>query len=183
MWMLVNTTIFGETTEVQVLVDAMIKELEELLEKYCGADPVIPPKDEDGPNCEWEEYEQSKNYLEKVDAIIQDAIFKAKEDKDKLQAVLGFVEIQALFDNRVKKLFEEELVCPDEVTVIKKEYMPQLNSCMKEFLSPSVKFSEMSRIQRISCIKTLRNAMEDRSAKLLQFELEKSLSGIEEYVA
>merc|ERR1711935_652877 len=171
MWMLVNTTIFGQTTEVQVLVDAMIKELEELLEKYCGADPVIPPSNEDGPNCEWEEYEQSKKYLERLDEIIQEAIFKAKEDKDKLKAVLGFVEIQAMFDNRVKKLFEDELVCPDEVTIIK-----------KEFLSPKVKFSEMSRIQRISCIKGLRNAMEDRSARLLQFELEKSLSGIEEYV-
>jgi len=180
--MLVNTTIFGQTTEVQVLVDAMIKELEELLEKYCGADPVIPPSNEDGPNCEWEEYEQSKKYLERLDEIIQEAIFKAKEDKDKLKAVLGFVEIQAMFDNRVKKLFEDELVCPDEVTIIKKEYMGQLNTCMKEFLSPKVKFSEMSRIQRISCIKGLRNAMEDRSARLLQFELEKSLNGIEEYV-
>lgn len=180
MWMLVNNTIFGETAEVQVLVNAMIEQLEVLLEKYCGADPVIPTSIEDGPNCEWEEYEQSKKYLEKLDEIIQDAIFKAKEDKDKLKAVLGFVDIQQMFDNRVKKLFEDELKCPDEVTIIKKEYMVQLNTCMKEFLSPKVKFSEMSRIQRISCIKGLRNAMEDRSARLLQFELEKSLNGIED---
>jgi len=178
MWMLVNTTIFGSIGEVEVMVDAMIEQLEDLLEKYCGSDPVIPPSTEDGPNCEWEEYKQiTKNYLEKIDEIIQEALFKDK-DKDKLKAILGFVDIQAMFDNRVKKLFEEELKCPDEVNVIKKEFMGQLNQCMKDFLDTKVQFSKMSRLQRISCIKVLRNSMEDRSAKLLQYELEKSLSGI-----
>ena len=66
---------------------------------------------------------------------------------------------------------------------------------MIEFMNPKVKFSEMSRLQRISCIKVipsppvphpdcscqgLRNRMEDRTAALLQAELEKSLSSIQE---
>jgi len=180
MWMLVNTTIFGGIGEIEVMVDAMIDQLEALQELYCGSDPVAPPSDPEGPNCEWEEYQQSKLYLEKLDEIIQDSLFKAKEDKDKVTAIIGLVDIQKMFDQRVKRLFEEELRCPDEVTIIKKEYMGQLNTCMAEFMNPKVLFSKMSRQQRISCIKILRNSMEDRSAKLLQYEFERSLSGINE---
>ena len=56
----------------------------------------------------------------------------------------------------------------------------QLNKCMAEFMNGKLKFSEMSRLQRISCTKELRNAMESRMGKLLQFELEKSLNEIEQ---
>eukprot|EP00092_Neocalanus_flemingeri_P045097 GFUD01050238.1.p1 GENE.GFUD01050238.1~~GFUD01050238.1.p1 ORF type:complete len:614 (+),score=237.34 GFUD01050238.1:78-1919(+) len=181
MWMLVNTTIFSGVDELEVMVDAMITQLEELLKQYCGSDEVAPgPVDgDDGPNCEWEEYEQTKEYLIKVDEIIQESLFKAKDDSAQMTALLGFVDIQGLYDKRVKKLFEDELVCPDEVKMIKKEYMSQLNKCMAEFMNGKLKFSEMSRLQRISCTKELRNAMESRMGKLLQFELEKSLNEIE----
>jgi len=40
-----------------------------------------------------------------------------------MTALLGFVDIQTLFDARVKKLFEEKLECPGEVQIIKKDYM------------------------------------------------------------
>lgn len=180
MWMLVNTTIFGGINEVEVMVDAMIDQLEALQELYCGSEPLQPAPSVEGPNCEWEEYQQSKLYLEKLDEIIQDSLFKATEDKDKIAAILGLVDIQKLFDQRVKRLFEEELRCPNEVTVIKKEYMGQLNTCMAEFMNPKTLFSQMNRQQRINCIKILRNSMEDRSAKLLQAEFERSLSGINE---
>jgi len=181
MWMLVNTTIFSGVDELEVMVDAMITQLEELLIQYCGSDEVVsaPQTGDDGPNCEWEEYEQTKEYLIKVDEIIQESLFKAKDDSAQMTALLGFVDIQGLYDKRVKKLFEEELVCPDEVKMIKKEYMTQLNKCMAEFMNGKLKFSEMSRLQRISCTKELRNAMESRMGKLLQFELEKSLNEIE----
>merc|ERR1712128_256744 len=181
MWMLVNTTIFSGVDELEVMVDAMITQLEELLIQYCGSDevPTSPNTSDDGPNCEWEEYEQTKEYLIKVDEIIQESLFKAKDDSAQMTALLGFVDIQGLYDKRVKKLFEEELVCPDEVKMIKKEYMTQLNKCMAEFMNGKLKFSEMSRLQRISCTKELRNAMESRMGKLLQFELEKSLNEIE----
>ena len=51
---------------------------------------------------------------------------------------------------------------------------------MAEFMNGKLKFSEMSRLQRISCTKELRNAMEKRMGKLLQYELEKSLNEIEQ---
>jgi len=182
MWMLVNTTIFSGVDELEVMVDAMIIQLEELLQQYCGSDEVTPSTQtgDDGPNCEWEEYEQTKEYLIKVDEIIQEALFKAKDDSAQMTALLGFVDLQGQYDKRVKKLFEDELVCPDEVKMIKKEYMSTLNKCMAEFMNGKLKFSEMSRLQRISCTKELRNAMEKRMGKLLQFELEKSLNEIEQ---
>jgi len=157
----------------------MDEQLKAMLGRYCANTKTIPDiPDDNGPNCEWEEYEKTKEYLVEVDNTIQEGLFKAKKDEDKTTALLGFVKIQEMFDKRVKKLFEEEVQCPEELNTIKKEYMNQLNKCMIEFMNPKVKFSEMTRLQRISCIKGLRNSMEDRTAKLLQYELEKSLSGI-----
>ena len=118
--MLVNTTIFSGMDELGVTVDTMIELLEELGKTYCSSSPALPPPAES--NCQWEEYEQTKEYLIKVDDIIQDALFKAKDDSQ-MTALLGFVDLQGLYDKRVKKLFEDELVCPEEVNKIKKDYM------------------------------------------------------------
>merc|ERR1719420_86699 len=96
-----------------------------------------------------------------------------------MTALLGFVDIQGFFDKRVKKLFEDELVCPDEVTTIKKDYMTQLNTCMAQFMNTKRKFTDMSRLDRISCTKELRNSMETRMADLLKTELENSLNEID----
>lgn len=180
MWMLVNYTIFSEMTEIQGMIVAMDGQLKGKLGQYCANTDVDIPITDEGPNCEWEEYEKTKEYLVEVDNTIQEGLFKAQNDEDKTIALLGFVKIQEMFDKRVKKLFEDEAKCPDELTTIKKDYMKQLTKCMIEFMNPKVKFSSMSRLQRISCIKGLRNSMEDRTAKLLQFELEKSLSGIKD---
>ena len=49
---------------------------------------------------------------------------------------------------------------------------------MIEFMSPRVKFSEMSRQDRIQCTKNLRTTMETRMADLLRIELENSLNDI-----
>merc|ERR1719348_231768 len=177
MWMLVNTTIFADIGEVKVMVNQMINQLQTILPDYCGSKVVIKPNK--GPNCEWREYENYRDIiLPEVDNVIQTSIFKAKKDSDKTEAIIGLVKLQGLMDERIKKLFEEKLVCPEEVTAIKKSYMPQLNKCMEEFLKPSVKFTQMSRKQRISCIKVLRGAIESRSTRLLQFELERSLDDI-----
>merc|ERR1712025_930480 len=110
---------------------------------------------------------------------IQDALFKVEDDSAQMTALLGFVDIQGLFDKRVKKLFEDELVCPDEVTTIKKDYMTQLNTCMAQFMNTKRKFTDMSRLDRISCTKELRNNMETRMADLLKTELENSLNEID----
>ena len=58
-----------------------------------------------------------------MDDIIQEALFKGDDDSGRTTALLGFVDIQALLDARVKKLFEEALACPGEVEIIKKDYM------------------------------------------------------------
>merc|ERR1719228_1378268 len=72
MWMLVNTTIFSSMDELGVMVDTMIETLEELGKTYCSSTPAPPPPAES--NCQWEEYEQTKEYLIKVDDIIQDIL-------------------------------------------------------------------------------------------------------------
>jgi len=181
MWMLVNTTIFSEIVELEAMVDAMIESLNLKLAQYCGPidRPDRPGPGIEGPNCQWEEYQQTKEYLNKVDEVIQDALFKVEDDSAQMTALLGFVDIQGLFDKRVKKLFEDELVCPDEVTTIKKDYMTQLNTCMAQFMNTKRKFTDMSRLDRISCTKELRNSMETRMADLLKTELENSLNEID----
>ena len=55
----------------------------------------------------------------------------------------------------------------------------KLTKCMAEFMNGKLKFSEMSRLERITCTKELRNAMEMRMGRLLQAELEQSLNEIE----
>ena len=50
-------------------------------------------------------------------------MFRGDDDNGRMTALLGFVDIQALLDGRVKKLFEEKLECPGEVEIIKKDYM------------------------------------------------------------
>jgi len=181
MWMLVNMTLQTDVERLETFVDAMSSNLEELKKQYCGAEPIPDgPRILDELNCDWEEYTQIENYLNRVDQIIQDALFKAQDEDAQVTALLGFVDVQELFDKRVKKLFENDLQCPDEVDTIKKQFMGQLNKCMFEFMNPKsrVKFENMTRLQRISCTKELRTAMETRRADLLAKELEKSLDEI-----
>merc|ERR1712088_736936 len=179
MWMLVNTTIFETVDNVAAMVSVMDDQLKTKRGDYCNNDDTPPPPST--TNCEWEEYENTKTYLVEVDKTIQENLFKAADSPDaKRDTLLGFVQIQSQFDARVRKLFEDEVRCPGELDQIKKKYMTILNKCMIEFMRPSVDFSTMSRFQRISCIKELRNELEDRTAKLLQFELNDSLSAIKD---
>lgn len=68
MWMLVNSTIFNEIDETQVMVEALIDLMKGLKVQFCGVEEGDPPRDlgEEGPNCQWEEYQQTKEYLDKV---------------------------------------------------------------------------------------------------------------------
>jgi len=179
LWMLVNETIFTPTLEslsITVVAAANMSDL--LLAEYCSESPRPPSND--GPTCDWEEYEQTSKYLEKVDEIIQEALFKADKDDAQMTALRGFVDLQKLLDNRVKVLFQNLLTCPAEVDVIKKDYMSQLNKCMAEFMNGRLKFEEMSKSQRISCTKVLRTKMEERMSKLLSSELEQSFNQIQD---
>jgi len=175
MWMLVNTTIFESLEEVRAMVVVMDEQLKEKRGDFCDNDEGPPPTDDN--NCEWEEYEHTKKFLIKVDDVIQKGLFK---NADKTNTLIGFVETQSMFDERVKKLFVDEVRCPGELDQIKKKYMVLLNKCMVEFMRPSVDFANMSRFQRIQCIKGLRNELEDRTAQLLQYELNNSLKAIDE---
>ena len=115
MWMLVNTTIFSSMEEMEGMVEAMGDHLQDLVQQQCEADLV--------PDCKLEEYEQTKEYLIKIDDIIEKSLFKAEDDSAQVTALLGFVDIQGLLDQRVKNLFENKLACPGEVKMIKTEYM------------------------------------------------------------
>ena len=120
--MLVNTTIFDTLDSVTEVVSVMDEMLKTKRGEYCNSDDTPPPPST--TNCEWEEYEQTKAYLEEVDKTIQENLFKKADDHDaKKDTLLGFVQIQSLFDGRVRKLFEDEVRCPEELNQIKKTYM------------------------------------------------------------
>jgi len=179
LWMLVNETIFTpslESLSITVVAAANMSDL--LLADYCSESPRPPSND--GPTCEWDEYEETGKYLEKVDEIIQEALFKADKEDAQMTALRGFVDLQRLFDNRVKILFQNLLACPAEVDTIKKDYMSQLNKCMAEFMNGRLKFEEMSKSQRIGCTKVLRTKMEERMSELLSVELEQSINQIQD---
>jgi len=177
MWMLVNTTIFAEYSEIELTIKQSIVLLEEML-----TDPEVnecssaPPRPTPPKNCEWNEYEQTKTYLEKVDKTIQDSLFK--EDGNRVGALLGFVELQGMLDNRVKELYEDQTVlhCPNEIPYIKKKYMFTLQECMQDFMETKEEdFKQLTRLRRISCIKKLRTMMEQRMSDLLTFEINQNL--------
>jgi len=85
-----------------------------------------------------------------------------------------------LLNKRVEKLFSDGMVCPNEATAIKKEWMPELNKCMSVFMNSKLKFTQMTRLERIQCTKELRTNMERRRSDLLSQELEKSIDQIGE---
>ena len=41
------------------------------IKEYCSGEEVTPRAEKDGPSCEWEEYEQTGEYINKIDEIIQ----------------------------------------------------------------------------------------------------------------
>jgi len=178
LWLLVNTTIFYSMTELEAAVSVEKEMLDLIREEYCSGSGVAPRNPDDDPNCEWQEYEQTNEYIDMVDKLIQDSLFKPANDAAQMTALLAFVELQGKFEDRVKELFEDKLVCNEEVNKIKQEYMGMLNTCMAEFMNGKLKFTEMSRNDRIRCTKKLRTAMETRKGELLEKELEKSLNEI-----
>jgi hypothetical protein len=180
LWMLVNTTIFGEADAVQAMITAMQTQLDELHSMYCQETPDVETVEQtDEPQCEWMELEKTKDYLEEVDTIIQDSLFKGNDDDARKGAMLGFVGLRRMFDERITELFKKGVQCPDELMRIKTEYMSDLNKCMGQFMNPKLDFANMNRVDRISCTKGIRNKMETQMIKLLQFEVKNSLDKIQ----
>lgn len=177
VWMLINTTIFAEDSSLPItFTDGILPLLNESIENFCSDDGPTPAPVQSG-NCKLDEYEKIAEYVEKIDEIIQDKLFKPTEDSAKVEAQLGFLEVKQMFDARVEELFNADVSCPDELNYLKKELMPILNKCMAEFMNGRRQFSEMSRIERIQCTKDLRGEMEARRAMLLQMELDDIQSG------
>jgi len=175
-WMLVNATIFTPSSgEIVVIVSTMEEVLKMKLEDYCGKSGGSTRIPSEG-NCKWDEYEATKLYLEQLDLIIQENLFKANDEEDKMKALLGFVDLQGMLDKRVKALFQNKLACPEEVDVIKKQYMDRVNQCMAQMMNPRIQFEKMSRRARIECTKELRTIVEERIQTLLEDELEESLN-------
>lgn len=180
MWMLVNTTIFTEAIEEPVImIEAMEEMMKTLLEEYCTSTGPVPRPRPPGESCEWAEYEQTGKYLKSIDTLIQEHLFKPKDDDAKVNAQLAFLELRKEFDTRVQELFEDGMVCPEEVVKIKKEWMSSATRCMSLFMNSKLKFKEMSRLQRITCTKNLKIQMEDRRSELLSKELENSINQFE----
>merc|ERR1711872_970557 len=180
MWMLVNTTIFTEgTDEPKIMLDTMEEMLKALKEDYCAPGAPSTPKPQTGDSCEWAEYEKTGQYLKIIDKLIQEHLFKPKDDNSKVDAQLGFLELRKEFNARVQELFEAGMVCPEKVEKIKKEWMTGANKCMSLFMNSKLKFKEMTRMERIQCTKSLKVMMEDRRSDLLSKELENSIKQFE----
>eukprot|EP00092_Neocalanus_flemingeri_P008594 GFUD01009260.1.p1 GENE.GFUD01009260.1~~GFUD01009260.1.p1 ORF type:complete len:587 (+),score=157.90 GFUD01009260.1:101-1861(+) len=181
LWELVNITINRDKPEqVVVMVDDMMDQLDRYLVGYCDTGDLSVIDRE--PSCEIKEYGQTKEYVTKVDEIIEEHLFKISGDSDQLNVVLGFLKIQKMFDDRVRRLFEDKLVCPEETRTIKNEYMGKLNRCLEQFMDANMKMRDLSRAERISCVKDLRSSMEKRIQKIFQAELENSFKLIRPYI-
>ena len=58
----------------------------------------------------------------------------------------------------------------------------QLSKCIAELMTGEMRWRKLSRRERISCTKDLRNMMEGRRSRLLQVELEHSLDDTVRYL-
>ena len=51
---------------METVITTMVSMLEKLIEDYCREGKVPDKPHNPQPNCEWEEYTETKEYLEKV---------------------------------------------------------------------------------------------------------------------
>ena len=58
---------------------------------------------------------------------------------------------------------------------------PRLTACMAKLMNNKVKFSQISRVERLSCIKQLGTSVEKRKLSLLRIEVGRSLKLIATY--
>ena len=73
--------------------------------------------------CQKNEIEATKSYVEKIDRLIQMQFSKDTNDQSKMNTLVGFIEIREMLNKRINRLFQENVVCPDELNQIKQEYM------------------------------------------------------------
>jgi len=175
LWMLVNTTLFGNTDLVFEMVSSLKFALLEMRSKYCSDEtPTAPPPE----SCELEEIDQSYIWIDDIDKIIADSLFKLAE-KDPVEArketLLGFVTLRSTMEVRVKELYQQNLICPEESSQIKNVYSLELSKCIAEMMNPRYLFAGKTRAERVQCIKQLRVTIEQRRGTLLLNEIERRI--------
>ena len=105
-----------------ISINNISEQLSRYLIVYCDSEEETKVIGETS-SCEKLEYEETKKYLEHLDNMIQN-LFKGNIKESKKQGiVLGFISLSEMFDVRLEKLFIQELACPDEVDLIKYQYM------------------------------------------------------------
>jgi len=176
LWMVVNTTLFGDDALVYEMVFSLKVALQEMRFKYCTGDQLPPPPAT--ASCELEEIDQSYIWIDDIDKVIADFLFKlAEEDaaEARKQTLLGFVTLRAAMEERVKELYQQNLICPEESSQIKNVYSLGLSKCIAEMMNPRYRFEGQTRAERVQCIKQLRVTIEQRRGDLLLSEIERRI--------
>merc|ERR1712142_1190240 len=141
-----------------------------------GAAPLVEEGDDN--QCDLEEIETTGEWIVEIDTIIAENLFKTGDDDQgeaRTKAMLGFVELKSTMEERVRQLFQENLVCTEEVDQIKQYYSEKITSCLVEMMNPKYRFETKSRAQRVQCIKQLRVTIEQRRGDLLLREVERRI--------
>jgi len=176
LWMVVNLTLFGETQLVYEMVYSLKVALLELRSReFCRGEerPTPPPE-----TCALQEIEQSSKWIEEIDTIIQENLFKADDPIEaRKQALLGFVSLRSLMEERVRDLYKQELACPDEAHQIKHIYSETLTECIQEMMNPRYKLPK-NRAERVQCIKQLRVDIEQRRGELLFVQIQDRIRAV-----
>jgi len=176
LWMLVNITIYSDGSSVNEMLIALNAALLEMRTKYCDADTsiIIVPGGSGGVvvdenQCDLEEVQTAGEWIADIDKNIAENLFKTEDDQEqaRVDAMLGFVEMKSSMEERVRQLFQENLVCTEEVDQIKQFYSEKITSCLAEMMNPKYRFEFKTRAQRVQCIKQLRVIMEQRRGDLL----------------
>jgi len=173
LWMVVNTTLFGNEEVIFQMLYSLRLGLLEMRSKYCEeVGPDVPIE-----GCDVTEIEQSYTWIDNMDKIIQENLFKAEKDpvEARKDALLGFVALRAAMETRVKELYEQRLSCPEEAHQIKHIYSPQLTECIQEMMRPKYSFETKSRADKVQCIKQLRVTIEQRRGELLLREIDRRI--------
>jgi len=177
LWMMVNITIFGDENQMTEMIIALEAALDDMRSEYCGVDPIIPKTTTDDNTCDQDEIDAAREFIAQIDEIISKNLFKTDDDGEaRKAAMIGFIEIKSAFDDRVQLLFKDDLKCRDEVEQLKNVYMDEITNCLAEMMNPRYRFEELSRAQRVACIKNLRITIEDRRGELLMNEIERRIN-------
>lgn len=178
LWMMVNVSIFETEAVLGEMITALEAALDEMGGKYCSSTPRSDPAPTgEDDTCDLEEINKARDFIQEIDDIISENLFKAGDDDNQARrdAMLGIIDLKSLMDDRVRQLYIGEPICHEEVHQIKNTYNDQLTKCLAEMMNPRVDFGSKSRAERVQCVKELRIAIEDRRGVLLLREVEKSI--------